>query len=489
MEHLNQITTDSSAAENLASDILQLSRNTLLVKLRFLEPALCQLPMISDPGITYAVDGYGFYYDFVHVLRSYKIQKELVMRDYLHAVFHCLFHHPFIGEQVNPYAWNLACDIAVEYALSSLSLPELTCDRIFRQDTIIAELSTHVKSLTAEHLYHYFNNIHLPPEELETLRDIFRADEHDLWYQHSQTSDDTSKSDDQNSESTENEDSTTDNIRSSSDSQTDEPELRPDESDQSDAEELWDHIADIMKVDLNTFSSKYGTKTEHLLLNLEACTEKKIDYTDFLRKFTVLGEEMCLNDEDFDYIYYTYGLKLYRNIPFIEPLEYKELKKIREFVIVIDTSASVQGDIVSSFVRQTWQILKQKESFFRKMILYIIQCDCEIQNITLISNETELDAFLEHFELKGGGGTDFCPVFDYIASLQSQRKLLELRGLLYFTDGDGIYPAHPPAYRTAFLFTEPPVFKNKIPSWIITVLIDMEESNISDSLILKSIDK
>ena len=198
---------------------------------------------------------------------------------------------------------------------------------------------------------------------------------------------------------------------------------------------------------------------------------------------------MCLNDEEFDYIYYTYGLKLYHNIPFIEPLEYKELKKIREFVIVIDTSASVQGDIVSSFVRQTWQILKQKESFFHKMLLYIIQCDCEIQNITLISNETELDTFLEHFELKGGGGTDFRPVFEYIESLQNQQKLLELRGLLYFTDGDGIYPSHPPAYRTAFLFTEPPVFKNKIPSWIITILIDTEESNTSDSLVLKSIDK
>ena len=489
MEHLKQITTGSSTAENLASDILQLSRNTLLVKLRFLEPALCQLPMISDPGITYAVDGYGFYYDFVHVLRSYKIQKELVMRDYLHAVFHCLFHHPFIGKQVNPYVWDLSCDIAVEYALSGLTLPELTCERISRQDTVIAELSTHVKSLTAEHLYHYFSSIHMLPEELETLRDIFRADDHNLWYQHSGSSDNMSRSDEQDSESDQKEDNTNDSIRSSSESQTDESELRPDESDSSEAEELWDHIADIMKIDLNTFSSKYGTKTAHLLLNLESCTEKKIDYTDFLRKFTVLGEEMCLNDEDFDYIYYTYGLKLYHNIPFIEPLEYKELKKIREFVIVIDTSASVQGDIVNSFVRQTWQILKQKESFFRKMFLYIIQCDSEIQNITLISNETELEAFLEHFELKGGGGTDFRPVFDYIESLQNQRQLQELRGLLYFTDGDGIYPSHPTAYRTAFLFTEPPDTKIKIPSWIITVLIDMDESNISDGLVLKSIDK
>ena len=39
----------------------------------------------------------------------------------------------------------------------------------------------------------------------------------------------------------------------------------------------------------------------------------------------------------------------YGNVPLVEPLEYRDDKRIREFVIAIDTSGSVQGDIVQSF--------------------------------------------------------------------------------------------------------------------------------------------
>ena len=47
---------------------------------------------------------------------------------------------------------------------------------------------------------------------------------------------------------------------------------------------------------------------------------------------------MRLDPDEFDYVYYTYGLKLYRNMPLIKPLEYREVKRIQEFVIAIDTS-------------------------------------------------------------------------------------------------------------------------------------------------------
>ena len=35
----------------------------------------------------------------------------------------------------------------------------------------------------------------------------------------------------------------------------------------------------------------------------------------------------------------------YGNLPLIEPLEYRETKKVREFVIAIDTSASCRGPV------------------------------------------------------------------------------------------------------------------------------------------------
>lgn len=44
-------------------------------------------------------------------------------------------------------------------------------------------------------------------------------------------------------------------------------------------------------------------------------------YKDFLRKFTVLKEELHCDYDEFDLNYYSYGLRLYKNMPLIEPLE------------------------------------------------------------------------------------------------------------------------------------------------------------------------
>lgn len=80
---------------------------------------------------------------------------------------------------------------------------------------------------------------------------------------------------------------------------------------------------------------------------------------------------MKLNPDEFDYNYYTYGLTLYENMPLIEPLEYKEVKRIREFVIAIDTSGSTSGSLVQTFVQKTYNILKSTESFFQRLIFIL----------------------------------------------------------------------------------------------------------------------
>jgi predicted metal-dependent peptidase len=45
------------------------------------------------------------------------------------------------------------------------------------------------------------------------------------------------------------------------------------------------------------------------------------------------------------------------------------------------------------------------------------------------------------FVIKGGGGTDYRPVFDYIEANLPMNTML-----LYFTDGDGWFPKYPPSY-------------------------------------------
>lgn len=159
-------------------------------------------------------------------------------------------------------------------------------------------------------------------------------------------------------------------------------------------------------------------------------------------------------------------MKLYQNMPLIEPLESREEKKILEFVIALDTSYSTSGALIENFLNETLEILLQKNSFFRESKIHVIQCDNQVQTDTEIRNEADIHRLMEQFCVCGGGGTDFRPVFSYVDELLAEGKIKNLGGLLYFTDGKGIYPKKKPAYRTAFLFLED--YENeKVPPWAI----------------------
>ena len=52
------------------------------------------------------------------------------------------------------------------------------------------------------------------------------------------------------------------------------------------------------------------------------------------------------------------------------------------------------------------------------------------------------------------GGTDFRPVFELIRKEQEKRELQNLKALIYFTDGDGIYPRQKPDYENGLCICE-----------------------------------
>lgn len=120
-----------------------------------------------------------------------------------------------------------------------------------------------------------------------------------------------------------------------------------------------------------------------------------------------------MDDDSFDYNFYTYGLRLYGNMPLIEPLESREVKKIEEFVIVIDTSMSCSGELVRKFLEETYGVLSESESFFTKINVHIIQCDEKVHTDKKITSQKEMKDYMEHLELYGDGGTDFRPAFEW----------------------------------------------------------------------------
>ena len=86
-------------AEKLAEEVLILSRNTLLVNLRFLDAALSQFEMKPVDESSMLTDGHFLLYNPKHVLSNFRHQKETVVRDYLHIVMHCVYRHMFMDEQ------------------------------------------------------------------------------------------------------------------------------------------------------------------------------------------------------------------------------------------------------------------------------------------------------------------------------------------------------------------------------------------------------
>lgn len=106
----------------LSRDVLILSRNTLLVNLRFLDAALSQFELVPVNAFNLMTDGKHIFYNPSHVLKCYKEAKEIPVRDYLHIVMHCVFRHMYMSPSLERIYWDLACDIAVENMITELGL-------------------------------------------------------------------------------------------------------------------------------------------------------------------------------------------------------------------------------------------------------------------------------------------------------------------------------------------------------------------------------
>lgn len=238
--------------------------------------------------------------------------------------------------------------------------------------------------------------------------------------------------------------------------------------------EGWRRTARSISVDLHTCSKGQGMSLGGLVKELEDVSNERVDYGEFLRRFTTPTETLKVSEDEFDYVFYTYGLKLYGNLPLIEPLEYCEPRRIREFVIAIDTSGSVWGALVDRFIKATFGILKSTDQFSDRMRVHIVQCDVAVRSHDVITSQAELDGWRQGARCHGGGGTDFRPVFLYVDELIEKRAIGKLDGLIYFTDGFGFYPESMPSYKTAFVFYGDDCYRDDVPLWAAQAVLDEE---------------
>ena len=79
--------------------------------------------------------------------------------------------------------------------------------------------------------------------------------------------------------------------------------------------------------------------------------------------------------------------------------------------------------------------------------------------------------YIRNIRIQGRGGTDFRPVFAYVQEQRQKKELKDLKALIYFTDGDGIYPRSAPEYRCAFVFLEQTQKMDLVPPWAVKLLV------------------
>lgn len=422
-----------AAAEKLRSlgvSILCAARDELYFSMRFLDVALSSFVYRMDISVSpFGTDGAVMYFHPQYLGGLLRQNRILVNRGYLHMVFHCIFRHMFKQADDARY-WDLSCDIAAEHLIDGCDLRPVRWSRSLLRRETYRKLEDKKRVMNAERIFRELKSWELTEKELAGLEEEFRADDHRYW-------------ENKNPE------------------QKQEPELR----------KKWQEINEKMETDLETFSKEASEQNGSFLGELRVENRERQDYREFLRKFSVLREEMGTDPDTFDYGFYSYGLSLYGNMPLIEPQETREVRKIADFAVVIDTSMSCSGDLVRRFLEETYSVLKQNDSYFRKVNVHIIQCDEKVHTDVKITSEKELKLYMEHFELYGEGGTDFRPAFAYVDELIRRGEFDDLKGLIYFTDGYGIYPSRMPAYKTAFVFAEEDYTDADVPAWAIRLIL------------------
>lgn len=418
----------------IGREILYAARNELYLAFPYLDAALCALRFEAGNTLSLATDAETLYFDAHWIAERFMRSRTAIGRAYLHTLLHCMLRHPGKKRGRDGALWDVACDAAVESILDSLDRPCIAAPAPPEKLRFYNACRAEMKVLTAEGIYRRLRRERPDDYALAHLARLFAQDDHALW----------------------------------------DPERREQRENSRQRDEHWKGLSEQTQTALETVLSMHAEGAEAVLEQVRVAARDDVDYRAFLRRFAAPREVLAADGDAFDYIYYTYGLSHYGNMPLIEPPETREEKRVEQLVIAIDTSMSTSGELVREFLRCTYALLRSEETFARRLDIRIVQCDDQVRSDDAIRSMDELAAYMDDFTLRGGSATDFRPVFDHIAACRARGELANLRGLIYFTDGMGRYPQKRPPYDAAFVLLEDPLLSFPTPPWAIRLVLGLD---------------
>lgn len=378
-----------------------------------------------------------------------------------HLLMHCLFRHPVAPEGAVRPLWDLACDVSAEYLRGDFfHSGEANLVRREIAEALPEDVDPRVAGAVYRALMDLFE------DDLAPLQALFRRDDHRYWYAPSPRSREDGWAAPEGA------------ARGAPSGRCDGCGAPASTYAQWLAEALERHWPSLDALPGGTVrTGRYGlapgSREERMVLRAEG----KYDFSRYLRRFSTTREELRLDLDSFDAIPYYYGLRRYGNLPLIEPLEYTESFKVESLVIAIDTSGSCTRPIVQRFLAEIERMLLRHDSFFSDMEIHIVQCDAIVQSHVVIHSVEAWRKYAKDLVIRGRGGTNFTPVFDLVEKLRRGGALKRLKGLLYFTDGDGVYPRKPTPYETAFVFATRKALGYSLPEWIVPLCLEGDGGN------------
>jgi len=109
-------------------------------------------------------------------------------------------------------------------------------------------------------------------------------------------------------------------------------------------------------------------------------------------------------------------------------------------IIGVDTSGSIGNSELVQFCAELKKISYSVEE------TTVITCDAAVHEVVKIN---KMEEFLTKVKFKGGGGTDFRPVFNYVQKHRMQPEIL-----IYLTDSYGTFPERPPKFPVIWILTD-----------------------------------
>lgn len=129
-----------------------------------------------------------------------------------------------------------------------------------------------------------------------------------------------------------------------------------------------------------------------------------------------------------------------------------------ELAVAFDTSGSVSPEELKLYLSEVVGLMQQ----FDHIKLRVLTCDADVHEDVELEGQ-DIDSFTQQVRFRGGGGTDFRPVFE---RLKDDRP----RMLVFFTDGYGFFPSQEPDYPVLWVLTPNSIEIEQVPFGRVTKL-------------------